>query len=402
MVLTAGHPPLTQPRVVIAHDFLETYGGAERIIAEAAAEFPGAPFWAILGRRAVAERMGIADRFHTVLPESPWLLRNYRWLAPIFPALVAAQRLPDADVLLSSSYAYAHGFRTRNRAPHVCYCYSPLRFAWSMTDDYAEEIPGGAIGRTGLRTFARAARRMDRRAAREVGRYLTESEYTADQIRRFYGREADAIGAPVDCSRFHPGSEGHDGYYLFCGRLVEPYKRASVAIRAFASLPEERLIVTGTGPALPALRAQATSNVEFVGHLTDDRLIPLMQRCAAAIFPSRDDFGIVPVEVMACGRPVLAFGGGGAVHTVEDGVTGNFFDAQTPEAVVKAVREFDPDAFDSSVIRSHAERWDSPHFRRAIRQAVLTAANGALPPSPNGAAPHFVGVSTTSSPPSSS
>lgn len=365
-----------KPRVTIAHDNLWWYGGAERIAATIAQAFPEAPFWTILGRREVAARMGIADRLHMVLPERRAVLSNYRRMAPFYPALLKASPLPETDVLLTSSFAFAHHFRTHNDAPQLCYCYSPLRFAWSMTRDYEVEL--GAVARlSGV--AASAFRAADRRAAVRVTRYIAESQFIADQIERFYGREAEVIYPPVDCDVFCPPEErvGHDGYYLFCGRLVEAYKRPSLVVRAFNELPHERLVIAGDGPAMADLKRIAGPNVEFLGRLDDRDLVPVMQQCAATIFPSRDDFGLIPVEVMACGRPVLAYAGGGALETVDAGVTGEFFNEQTVAAVREAVRSFDPDAYDPVAIRSHAERWRHERFVGELRAAVVeTAAAG--------------------------
>jgi glycosyltransferase involved in cell wall biosynthesis len=356
-------------RVVIAHDFMETYGGAERVTADLAAAFPDAEVVAVLGRREVARRMGVADRFRSLMPPEPTLLRHYRMLAPVLPTMLDRVRLPDADVLLSSSYGFAHRLRTANRAPHVCYCHSPLRFAWSMTDSYRDRWARGDLAGRAFDAFAAGMRASDRRAADRVDAFLTQSPFTATQIRRFYGREAEVVGAPVDCDRFRPSSAPPGEHFLLSGRLVEPYKRVSIAIEAFRRLPH-RLLIAGDGPALPELRAAAPRNVEFLGHLEDDALVEAMQGCAAALFPSRDDFGLVPVEVMACGRPVLAYAGGGAVHTVVPGVTGELFAAQTADAVVAAVRAFDPSAYDANAIRAHAERWDRGRFLTRVRRSV--------------------------------
>ena len=196
---------MTRARVVITHDFLETYGGAERVTQEMAAAFPDAPVVAMLGRPSVAERMQIRERFHSVLAPRRRVLARYRALAPVFPSIADRVRLPEADVVLSSSYAYAHRFGTRGEARRVCYCHSPLRFAWSMTEGYRDELAGGAVSGRAFELFAAAMRLSDRRSAQGVDEYLTQSPFTAEQIRRFYGREATVIGAPVDCERFHPG-----------------------------------------------------------------------------------------------------------------------------------------------------------------------------------------------------
>jgi glycosyltransferase involved in cell wall biosynthesis len=355
---------------VIAHDFTEVYGGAERIVASIAEVFPDAPFWSILGHPSVARRMGIGDRAHTVLPPRERLVRGFRALTPLYPAIVRARRLPAADVLVTSSYAFAHGFRTENDAPQVCYCYSPLRFAWSMTGEYEELWAAGPARRAAFRALAGLMRAADRRAAEDVTTYVAESEHIAEQIRRFYGRQPEVIYPPVDTELFKPDSNGdHDDYFLLCGRLIEPYKRFGIAIDAFRELPH-RLLIAGDGPAYKDLVGRAGDNVEFLGRLDDDELVPVMQRATATLFPSTDDFGLIPVESMACGRPVIAFAAGGALETVKAGETGEFFDRVTSETIRAAVEGFDPDAYDPDAIRAHAENWSLPRFQAQIREVV--------------------------------
>jgi len=354
--------------VVFAHDFAELYGGAERIIAEAAHEFPDAPFYALLGRQEVADRMGVGDRFHSLLPATPLILRHYRLAAPLYPLYARARRLPRADLLITSSYAYAHGLRTVNDAPQLCYCYSPMRFAWSQTGAYAGQLRGGLATRALYPAFAGLMRAMDRRAARKVTRYLTESAFTAEQIQRFYGVPVEVVPPPVDVELFRPAEEPPEDYFLFCGRLVEAYKKPSVVVEAFNRMPDRRLRIAGDGPAMPDLRAMAGPNIEFLGHLGDSDVVAAMQRCQATIFPSVDDFGLIPVEVAACARPVLAFAGGGALETVRDGVSGRFFHAQTADAVEAAVRAFDPDEWEPAAIRAHAMTWDRRNYRAAMRR----------------------------------
>jgi glycosyltransferase involved in cell wall biosynthesis len=365
-------------RVVIAHDFMETYGGAERVTQELAALYPDAPVYAILGRPEVAERMGVADRFHSLLPAREPLLRHYRALAPGFPGFLDTRRLPAADILLTSSYAFAHRLRTANHAPQVCYLHSPLRFAWSQTDSYQQTWAPGRLRGAAFERLARRMRSSDLEASRRVGVYLTQSDFVADQVRRFYGREAAIVGAPVDCRRFTPSPRPPKDYFLLCARLVEPYKRISLVVDAFARLPHRRLVVAGDGPELARLRARATPNVELRGHVGDDELVDLMQHCRAAVFPSEDDFGLVPVEVMACGRPVLAFAGGGALRTVRAGVTGEHFQARTPDALAALVEGFDAERYDPAAIRAHALRWERAAFARGVDE-VVRAVHGQRP-----------------------
>jgi glycosyltransferase involved in cell wall biosynthesis len=357
---------LEDARVVVAHDFCETYGGAERVPAALASLFPNAELWTILGRAEVGRRMGFEGRFRTLLPERPALMRSYRALAPLYPALIASQRLPECDLLITSSYAFVHGLKSVNRAPQLCYCHSPLRFAWSMTEDYAANAPGRKIGALAVRGLATGLRKADRRAAQQVTRYVANSQYVAKQIEANYRRSARVVWPPVDTDLFRPspGSEQGD-YFLFVGRLIEPYKRPSLVIDAFGDLPH-RLVVAGDGPEMSSLRRRATPNVEFTGHLADAELIPLMQDAAAVVFPSHDDFGLVPVEAMACGTPVIAFAGGGALETVIPGVTGSLFGSQTSDALKQAITAFDSGAFDRKTIRAHAERWNPNRFREEI------------------------------------
>lgn len=356
----------TELRVLIVHDFAETYGGAERIAAEIAASFPASRLIAITGREEVAERMGLEGRFETMLRPSESLLRHYRKLAPIYPAIARAKQLPPADLLISSSYAFAHGFRTVNGAPHLSYCYSPLRFAWTMGTDYGARFAGPRAAPL-LDRMAAPFRAADRRASRRVDRYVAESDYVAGQIRKFYRREPTVIHPPVDCERFRPSGLPPEDYVLLCGRLIEPYKRPTLVVEAFRDMPERRLVVAGDGPEAARLRRIAPPNVEFRGALADRELVETMARCSFAVFPSRDDFGLVPVEVMACGRPVLAFAGGGALETVPAGVGGALFGEQSVDCLVDAVERFEPGSYQPAEIRAHAERFGAPRFRDAIR-----------------------------------
>lgn len=377
----AESPETSSARIVITHDFLETYGGAERVTREMAIAFPNAEVVAILGRESVARRMGLEGRWRSILPRREGLLERYRLLTPAFPALLGGVRLPAADAVLSSSYAFAHHLRTRDDAPQVCYCHSPLRFAWSMGQSYRAQWAWSGLSRQAFDLLGRAMRGTDRRAAARVALYLTQSPFTAEQIHRFYGREAKVIGAPVDCELFRPSEEPPEDFFLVAGRLIEPYKRVSIVLDAFRRLGA-RLVIAGGGPAARELRAMAPPNAEFLGPVGDCELVGLMQRCRAAILPSRDDFGLAPVEVMACGRPVLAYGGGGALHTVHPGVTGALFDAQTPGAVEAAVRAFDPADYDPVEIRRHALRWDTRPFRRRLVaevEGVLSSADADTP-----------------------
>lgn len=361
------------PRATIAHDFIWGYAGSERTLEAIAHLHPEASVWAILGSRDVARRMGVADRFRTILPDSELLLRRYRALTPLYPAIVRARRLPAADVLITSSFAFATGFRTANDAPQLCYCHTPMRFAWSMSEEYGRELPGGSLSSRLFPRLTAPLRAIDRRRSEGVVRFVANSSWVAEQIHRYYGRDSTVIRPPVDTERFVPAGTGHEGYFLFCGRMAEPYKRPTIVIEAFRRLGLP-LVMAGDGPARAELERDAPPNVRFTGELTDDELVPLMQRCAALVFPSRDDFGLLPVEVMSCGRPVLAYAGGGALETVRAGATGEFFTEGTAEAIVDAVEAFEPDRYDPVVARAAAADYGLPRFREAMASEVLATA----------------------------
>lgn len=365
-----------RPRVVIAHDFCEAYGGAERFTAEIARLYPDAPVVALLGRRSVVERMGIADRVRFLLPPRPWLLRNYRLFAPAYFGLVRTARLPDADVLISSNYAYAQGFRPPPGAAHLCYTWGPFRHLWSQEAQYAAELPFGPVGQRLFRAYSVAGRWMDRLATRAVDTFVTSSPYTSGLLEQAYGRPAEILPPPIDSVRFHPGPEPPEDYFLFVGRLTEAYKKPSLVVEAFNRMPHLKLKIAGDGHDRERLMAGAGPNIEFLGHLGDDDLVRVMQRCRAAVFPSTDDFGLVPLEVNACGRPVIAYAAGGALHTVVDGVTGALFGRQSAEGIVEAVERFDADRFDPVRIRAHGLTFDTTRFRAGLGHLVSRLLDG--------------------------
>lgn len=357
-------------RVVIVHDFMETYGGAERVTEEIARAFPRAPVYAVLARDSVARRMGVADRCRALLPRRELLFRHYRLATPLMAFLGDLVRLAPADVVITSSYAFAHHLRTRNDAPQICFCHSPMRFAWTMTDQYRRQWAQGRLRGAAFDAMTSLVRAQDRRAAQRVARFLVASPYTAQQVEDFYGRRAEVIGAPIPADRFRPAADGAGGdYFLFCGRLIEPYKRVLATVEAFRGLPF-RLVIAGDGPAYAEARARATPNIEFTGALQDDELVPLMQHCTAAVFPSQDDFGLIALEVMACGRPVLAYASGGANYTMRPGITGELFADASADGIAAVVSAFRAQDYDPVAIREHALQWDAPRFRQRMLDAV--------------------------------
>jgi glycosyltransferase involved in cell wall biosynthesis len=272
------------------------------------------------------------------------------------------------DLVVSSSSAWAHWIQVNHpQATHVCHCHSPFRYAWSHYHELIGRSPARALA---LGPLMALVRRLDRRASQRVDQYVANSEVTRQRIKRYYGRESIVILPPVDLDRFAV-SEQVDDYFLVVSALV-PYKRVGIVVEAFTRLGLP-LVVVGDGPERGALQAMAGPTVQLRGSLSDLEIARLYSRCRALIFPSHEDYGIVPLEAMASGRPVLAYGAGGALETVRDGVTGRFFAEQTADALAEGITSLQPDAFDPAAIRRHAEMFGVPAYKERFRATVEAA-----------------------------
>lgn len=345
--------------MLISHDFAYQYGGAERVTEALAEAFPEAAVAVIGGDPAVLERMRVRDRATSLLPLGT-LTRRYRALSPAFPLLLPFR---SAEIVLSSSYAFAH--HVRGTRLHIEYCHSPLRQVWVSYDEYRKRA--GAVLAAGMATFRGWLKLMDLRATRRVDVLLASCDNVRRRIHAIYGRDADVIYPPVDAETFSPGQTTREGELAFLvARLVEPYKAVSSVLEAFSTLPY-RLVIAGSGRDAPLLQRMAPSNVTFVGYLDDAGLRSWYRRAKIVLFPGEDDFGIVPLEAMACGTPVVALDAGGARETVVDEVTGLRF---VPGSLKTAIAEAMGREWDSATIRSHALKFSRPRFATAVRERV--------------------------------
>lgn len=290
--------------------------------------------------------------------------RLYQRLLPLMPLALEQLDLRDYDLVISSESGPAKGVLTAPGALHVCYCHSPMRYLWDMYHDYRESA--GRVTRTLMGPLTHYLRLWDRASADRVDHFIANSNFIRLRIRKCYRRDAVVIHPPVDVERFKCVSEKGD-YFLLLGQLTR-YKRPDIAIEAFRARPSDRLLVVGGGELADELRAGAPSNVEFLGRLDDDRLTACLESARALIFPGVEDFGIVPVEAMACGTPVVAYGKGGALESVVDGESGLFFNQQTPEALGQALDRFDgwEKTVDRATIRTRAETFSEQNFRRRM------------------------------------
>ena len=360
-------------RVALVHDWLNQMGGAENVLEELVGLFPGAPvFTSMYG----PEKMPDAYRawpIHTSFMQNlPGVTQRHQAYLPLYPAAFAATDLSGFDLILSNKSGFCHGVRSRRggrKALHVCYCLTPTRFLW-LYEQYRDRERIGALLDAALRPVLALLRRWDYAAAQRVDHFIAISGVVQERIRRIYGRESLVIHPPVDTQRFTPDPSVSIGsYFLIVSRLI-PYKRVDLAIDAFRGLPNEKLIVVGSGRDRTALEAAAPANVTFLGWQAADRQLELVRGCKAFLFPGLEDFGIAPVEAMSAGRPVIAYRGGGALDTVIPARTGVFFDEQTPESLRHAIEQFDPRAFDPAACRAHAQTFSQDSFRRRMLETL--------------------------------
>jgi glycosyltransferase involved in cell wall biosynthesis len=313
-------------------------------------------------------RPSFADRL-------PLARRHHRWLLPLYPTAIESLDLSGYDLVLSSSHCVAKGAIPGKGAVHVCYCHTPVRYAWDRTDDYIRgSSPLLRLARPAVHAAAAWLRAWDRRTVGRVDRFVANSENTAAKIRRFYGREAVSVPPPVECERFEAAglASAERAWDLLLGALV-PYKRADLAIEAWRFMPERQLVVVGEGPELARLSRLAPPNVRFVGRAEEGAIPGWFAGARLLVFPGEEDFGIVPVEAQAAGTPVVAFARGGALESVVEGETGLFFTDPGPGALAAVVRAAAGREWSASACRANARRFDRAVFLKRMRRILEEA-----------------------------
>jgi glycosyltransferase involved in cell wall biosynthesis len=355
-------------KIALVHDWLTGMRGGEKCLEVLADLFPDATLFTLLHNRGAVspaiERLPIRTSF---IQKMPGAARRYRHYLPLFPKAVERLDLSGHRVIVSSSHCVAKGVISPPGALHICYCYTPMRYVWDLFDDYFAVERVGWLKHQVIRRIAGRLRSWDARTAGRVHYFIAISHHVRERIQRHYGRTAEVIYPPVDTS-FFAASEGYGDYFLVVSALA-PYKRVDLAIEAFNRLGL-RLLVIGTGPEEQRLKAAAKPNVEFLGWQPDEKLREYYAGCRALIFPGEEDFGIVPVEAMASGKPVIAFAKGGALETVIAGTTGLFFNEQTVDRLIDTVRRFDESRFSPRSIRAHALRFDREVYRREMKRFI--------------------------------
>lgn len=359
-------------KIAIVTEFLTQSGGGERCLDAFLDLWPDAPVYTLVyDPEKMGAHYGRFDIRPSFLQKLPGMPKTYKWYLPFMPWAAESFDLSGYDVVLSNSSAYVKGVITRPPTVHVAYVLTPTRYLWSDRADYLKHAPVPAWVRPFLPPVLAYLKWWDWRAARRADVMIGDSEEVARRIKKYYGRTADgAIFPPVDTARFTP-SENIGNYWLVVARQ-EPYKRTDLAIQAANQLGL-RLIVVGGGTRVHELQKLAGPTIEFVGRVADEELAQLYAGAIGLIFPQEEDAGITPLEAMAAGRPVLAYGVGGARETVVPGVTGEFFDKQTVESLTDALSKFDPARYDTAKIRAQAETFATSVFQAKIKAVVEEA-----------------------------
>ncbi|MCB1721525.1 MAG: glycosyltransferase [Rhodospirillales bacterium] len=361
-------------KVAVLHDWLETYAGAERVLEQILKLYPEADLYALVDFLPNDKRGFIGGRKAktTFIQHLPLARRYFRHYLPMFPMAVEALNLNAYDLIISSSHCVAKGVRVREGQIHICYCHTPVRYAWDMQEEYLSTTGQGA-GLKGklIRFFLERLRKWDKKTAPRVTSYIANSSFIAGRIKQCYGLDAIVIHPPVATQDFKPCADKQD-YYFTASRMV-PYKRFPLIAGAFAKMPSRKLVMIGAGPESHKVAeiADKASNIEYLGYQPFPVLKEHMQKARAFVFAAQEDFGIMPVEALACGTPVIAYGKGGALDSVTP-ETGIFFEEQTPESIIAAIEAFEKKAgtITPEACRAQAEKFSEEIFHTKMRAHI--------------------------------
>ncbi len=341
-------------KVALSHDWLTGMRGGEKCLDLLCQGFPGAPVHALIHKRAaVSDTINAHPVRTSFLQHVPGIFSTYRYFLPVFP--LAERLFPpvSADLVISTSHCVAKALRTTPGTRHLCYCFTPMRYAWTFHDEY---LGAGSLKQALARPVLGALREWDRKVAGRVDRFVAISQHVRKRIEKFYGREADVVYPPVDVEFYTPAAPATERSFDLIVSALVPYKRVDLAVRAYARLGFP-LKVVGTGTETDALRKLAGPHTEFLGWQSNADIRDLYRACRLLVFPGEEDFGIVPLEAQACGRPVVAYGRGGALETIVDGRTGVFFDEQSEASLLAALEQAAGRKWNEADIRGHAERF---------------------------------------------
>ncbi len=359
-------------KTVLIHDWLVTLGGAEKVLESIYEIYPSPIFTLVKNDRnligTIFEKANIKTSFIQRLPKAKTFYRNYLLF---FPLAIEQFDLSEYDIIISSSHAVAKGVLTNSNQLHICYCHTPIRYAWDLYHKYLNET-GFSKGLKGFLTkfILHYIRIWDLTTVNRVDYFIANSKYVAKRIAKIYRRQATVIYPPVDIDKFEVFTK-KENFFVTASRIV-PYKKIDLIVEAFSQMPDKKLIVIGDGPDLKKIKRKAGKNIEFLGYQPFNNLKYYLQRAKAFIFAAEEDFGILPVEAQACGTPVIAYGRGGVTETVIENKTGLFFKEQSVENLINTIKHFEKveDQFDPLEIRKNAERFNKERFKKEFKSFV--------------------------------
>ena len=354
--------------VILCHDWLTGMRGGERVLEILCDAFPKAPIYTLIHNPvAISKKINDHEIRTSWLQNVPGIMTRYRYFLPLFPSAIEGMHLPNADLLISTSHCVAKGLRTKPGTKHLCYCFTPMRYAWTFHNEY---FGGNSVKSLIARAVLPSLRNWDKKSSRRVHRFLALSRHVQKRIKDFYGRDSDVVYPPVDTSRWTLANGARSGGFDLIVSALVPYKRVDLAVRAYSRLAYPLKIV-GVGTELAALRRIASPNIEFLGRQTDDAILALYRTCRLLIFPGEEDFGLVPVEAQACGAPIVAYRKGGVLESVEENVTGVFFDKQDEDSLLDAASRCATARLDATTIRANAERFGIKNFIDGLEDSIV-------------------------------
>jgi len=365
-------------RIAVVHEWFATYAGSERVVEEILALYPQADLFALVDFLSEKDRRFLKDRSicTSFIQKLPLARKRFRAYLPLMPLAIEQFDLTGYDLIISSNHAVAKGVIRGPDQIHISYIHTPIRYAWDLQHQYLRESKLDSGMKSWVtRAILHYLRQWDNSSADRVDRMVANSRYIARRIWSSYRRESTVIHPPVNVEAF-PLCEEKEDFYVAASRLV-PYKRIPLIVEAFARMPNRKLVLIGDGPELERVRASATPNITVMGFQPCHVLRDYLQRAKAMIFAAEEDFGILPVEAMACGTPVIAYGRGGILDTVIPGYTGAFFEEQTVDAIVDAVETSDNSlsGCEPRAISAHAAKYSPERFRQQFSALVSAEAS---------------------------
>lgn len=362
-------------KTAIVHDWLVNYGGAERVVEQILLLYPDADIYTLVYDEKKMGKIFPKEKVHTSsLQKIPMAEKLYTKFLSLMPKAFEEFDLTGYDLVIASSSCCAKGVITSPTTPFIAYIHSPMRYAWDLYYDYLKN--SGRLTKFFMKRWMPDIRKWDYISSQRIDTLVANSSYIARRIKKFWNRDAAVVYPPVDTDRLSVSDEAAGDYFVVFSRFV-PYKRIDLAISACARL-NKKLIVIGSGSQEKELKLLAAScknaDIKFTGRISDSEVKAYLQKCRALIFCAEEDFGIIPVEAQACGRPIIAFGKGGALETVVNGKTGVFFEEQSVESLVKAIEKFEKldkeNTFNPKKIREHAEKFSAENFRKNLSEQI--------------------------------